>query len=73
MSATTDHLIVDIDGVSLAAAWASAEGADVKSMPLSPNGLSSELLEELATLAAEKVRGEGLRLMHGRKSTGDLF
>ncbi|MFD5521058.1 IS256 family transposase [Streptomyces sp. NPDC127066] len=33
-------------------------------MPVSENGLSSELLEELAALAAEKVRGgEGLRLM----------
>jgi general stress protein YciG len=42
---------------------ASDEGADVKSMPVSPNGLSSELLEELAALAAEKVRGEGQRLM----------
>jgi transposase-like protein len=35
----------------------------VKSIPVSPNGLSSELLEELAALAAEKVRGVGLRLM----------
>ena len=50
-------------GVSLAEAGGSAEGTDVKSMPVSPNGLSSELLEELAALAAEKVRGGGLRLM----------
>ncbi|MFI8306537.1 transposase [Streptomyces sp. NPDC085927] len=41
----------------------SSARADVKSMPVSPNGLSSELLEELAALAAEKVRGEGLPLM----------
>ncbi len=63
MSMTTDHQIETFGSVSLAAADGSDEGADVKSMPVSPNGLSSELLEELAALAAEKVRGEGLRLM----------
>ena len=63
MSMTTSHLIETVDRVSLAELGASVEGADVKSMPVSPNGLSSELLEELAVLAAEKVRGEGLRLM----------
>jgi putative transposase len=63
MSTTTDHLIKGADGVSLAGAGESAEGADVKSMPVSANGLSSELLEELAALAAEKVRLGGLRLM----------
>ncbi|MET7988885.1 transposase [Streptomyces sp. NPDC005281] len=63
MSTTTDHLIESVDSVSLAKVGASAEGADVKLMPVSQNGLSSELLEELAALAAEKVRGDGLRLM----------
>ena len=63
MSTTTDHLIEAAGGVSLAAAGESVEGADVKSMPVSQNGLSSELLEELAALAAEKVRLGGLRLM----------
>ncbi|MFJ5899419.1 IS256 family transposase [Streptomyces sp. NPDC093064] len=63
MSTTTDHRIETLGSVSLAVADGSVQGADVKSMPVSPNGLSSELLEELATLAAEKVRGEGLRLM----------
>ncbi|MCY0963365.1 IS256 family transposase [Streptomyces sp. H27-H5] len=64
MGTTTGHLIESVDGVSLAEVGASTEGADVKSMPVSQNGLSSELLEELAALAAEKVRdGEGLRLM----------
>jgi putative transposase len=63
MSTTTDHPIKGADGVSLAGAGESAEGADVKSMPVSANGLSSELLEELAALAAEKVRLGGLRLM----------
>ncbi|MER7694741.1 transposase [Streptomyces sp. NPDC097610] len=63
MSTTTDHLIENVDSVSLAEVGASTEGADVKSMPVSQNGLSSELLEELAALAAEKVRGDGLRLM----------
>lgn len=63
MSTTTDHLIQAADGVSLAVAGESVEGADVTSMPVSANGLSSELLEELAVLAAEKVRLGGLRLM----------
>ncbi|MEU8701642.1 IS256 family transposase [Streptomyces sp. NPDC048680] len=63
MSTTTGHLIETVDGVSLAEAGDGVEGADVKSMPVSQNGLSSELLEELAALVAEKVRGEGLRLM----------
>lgn len=63
MSTTMDHRIETSGSVSLAVADSSVQGADVKSMPVSPNGLSSELLEELAALAAEKVRGEGLRLM----------
>ncbi|MFE9924298.1 hypothetical protein ACFYQA_22790 [Streptomyces sp. NPDC005774] len=49
--------------MSLAEVGVSTEGAGVKSMPVSSNGLSSELLEEPAALAAEKVRGDGLRLM----------
>nr|WTB32313.1 transposase [Streptomyces sp. NBC_00830] len=63
MSTMTGHLIETVDGVSLAGGGEGTESADVKSMPVSPNGLSSELLEELAALAAEKVRGDGLRLM----------
>ena len=57
MNATTGHLIEAVDRVSLAVADGSVQGADVKSMPVSENGLSSELLEELAAVAAEKVRG----------------
>jgi putative transposase len=50
--------------VSLAGSGAGVEGADVKSMPVSQHGLSRELLEELAALAAQKTRaGDGLRLM----------
>ncbi|WSQ14278.1 hypothetical protein OG604_44725 [Streptomyces sp. NBC_01231] len=64
MNATTGHLIEVVDRVSLAVADGSVQGADVKSMPVSENGLSSELLEELAALAAERVHGgEGLRLL----------
>ncbi|MEV7325675.1 hypothetical protein, partial [Streptomyces sp. NPDC093970] len=55
MSTTTDNRFKTPGSVSLAVADRSALGADVKSKPVSPNGLSSELLEELA---AEKVRGE---------------
>jgi hypothetical protein len=60
---TTDHLIGTGSGVSLAGVAGAVEGADVKSMPVSANGLSSELLEELAALAAEKTAQGGLRLM----------
>ncbi|MGW0791708.1 hypothetical protein ACWD04_26640 [Streptomyces sp. NPDC002911] len=63
MSSTTGHLIETVDGVSLAEAGVKAEGADVKSMPVSHNGLSSELLEELAALAAERTAEGRLRLM----------
>jgi hypothetical protein len=63
MSTTTDHLIGAEDGVSLAGTGEGVEGADVKSMPVSANGLSVELLEELSALAAEKVHEGGLRLM----------
>jgi putative transposase len=63
MTTVTDHLIEIADGVSLAGADGSVDGAYVKSFPASVNGLSSELLEELAALAAEKVRCGGLRLM----------
>ncbi len=37
MSTMTGHLIEAVDGVSLAVAGEGAEGADVKSMPVSPN------------------------------------
>jgi len=63
MGTTTDHLIGTGSGVSLAGVAGAVEGADVKSMPVSANGLSSELLEELAALAAEKTAQGGLRLM----------
>ncbi|MET9386937.1 hypothetical protein ABZY09_39430 [Streptomyces sp. NPDC002928] len=63
MSATKVHLMGTAEGVSLALAGEDAEGADVKSMPESANGLSAELLEELAALAAEKTAQGGLRLM----------
>jgi hypothetical protein len=56
-----DHRIETLGSVSLAGADGSVQGADVKSIPVSPNGLSSELLEELAALAAEKVRDQGVR------------
>ncbi|MFJ3777824.1 hypothetical protein ACIPX0_39670 [Streptomyces sp. NPDC090075] len=52
-----DQRIETLGSVSLAVADSNVQGADVRSMPVSPNGLSSELLEELATLAAGKVRG----------------
>lgn len=57
MSTTMDHRIETLGSVSLAVAGSDIQGADVRSMPVSPNGLSSGLLEELAALAAEKVRG----------------
>jgi hypothetical protein len=63
MSTSTGHLIESAEGVSLAEVGESAEGADVKSMPVSVNGLFAELLEELAALAAERTAEGGLRLM----------
>ncbi len=63
MSTMADRLIETAEGVLLAETGEGAEGADVKSMPVSVNGLSSELLEELAALAAEKTAEGGLRLM----------
>jgi len=64
MSTTTDHLIESVDGVSLAGAGESLQGADVKTTKPSVNGLSLPLLDELTMLATEKIRGgEGLRLM----------
>ncbi|MPY35693.1 IS256 family transposase [Streptomyces adustus] len=63
MGTTTGHTIGLVDGVSLARADEAAEGSGVKSMPVSENGLSVELLEELAALAAEKTAAGGLRLM----------
>ncbi|WP_351230137.1 transposase [Streptomyces sp. NPDC002133] len=63
MSTTVGHLIESADGVSLAGVGERGEGADVKSMSVSPNGLSVELMEELAALAAEKTAEGGLRLM----------
>lgn len=67
MSATSGHLIESADGVSLDEAGGGAQGADVNRTTTatpSANGLSLPLLDELTTLATEKVRGgEGLRLM----------
>ncbi|MFF4145300.1 transposase [Streptomyces sp. NPDC001698] len=63
MSTTTDRLIESAEGVSLGGTSEGIEGAVVKSMPVSANGLSAELLEELAALAAEKTAAGGLKLM----------
>ncbi|MEV0489510.1 hypothetical protein [Streptomyces atratus] len=60
MSTSAGHLIESAGGVSLAEAGESAQGADVKSMPVSVNGLSAELLEELAALAVERTAEGGL-------------
>ncbi|MEV0691569.1 hypothetical protein [Streptomyces sp. NPDC050388] len=46
MSTTTDHRIETSGSVSLALADGGVQGADVKSMTVSPNGLSRELLED---------------------------
>jgi len=63
MSRTAGRPMETEDGVSLAMAGEGVEGADVKSMPVSHNGLSLELLEELTALAAEKVAAGGLQLV----------
>lgn len=48
MGTTMGHTNGIADGVSLAGVDGTAEGSGVKSMPVSENGLSVELLEELA-------------------------
>ncbi|MEU3355706.1 IS256 family transposase [Streptomyces sp. NPDC037389] len=63
MGTTTSHTMGMASGVSLARADGTVEGSGVKSMPVSENGLSVELLEELSALAAEKTAAGGLRLM----------
>ena len=66
MSTTTDHSIEAAGGVSLAGGEGGAQGADVRTTrtDVSASGLSLPLLDELAMVAAERVRsGEGLRLM----------
>ncbi|WP_327130028.1 hypothetical protein OG311_00215 [Streptomyces sp. NBC_01343] len=63
------HLIEDADGESLAVAGWSVDGADVARTTRKHRetaaglGLSSQLLDELADLAADRVRDGGLRLM----------
>ncbi|MFE2094020.1 hypothetical protein [Streptomyces sp. NPDC059460] len=65
MSTTLDQRIETSGSVSLAAGDGSAQGADVKSIPVSQNGLSSEPLEELDALAVEAGAG-GSRTRHSR-------
>ncbi|MEU9456903.1 hypothetical protein [Streptomyces sp. NPDC048277] len=52
MSTTTGHLIETAGRASPAVAEGSVQDADVKSMPVSENGLSSEPLEELGRARA---------------------
>jgi hypothetical protein len=87
MSTTMDHRIETSGSVSLAVADSSVQGADVKSMPVSPNGLPSELLDELAQhlmqaaleaemdehLAAEAGRSGGRRPRSGGKTAVALL
>ena len=70
MDAENGHLIEDADGVSVAVRDASVDGAGVASKTTvasreaaAAHGLSPALLDELAELAAGKVRDGGLRLM----------
>ncbi|OKJ44983.1 hypothetical protein [Streptomyces sp. CB01580] len=61
MSTSMDHLVGDAEGKSIAVAGEGAKCFDVKSMPMSVNGLSAELLEEPAAPAAEKTAQGGLK------------
>jgi transposase-like protein len=63
MSTTTGHLIEIADGASVDPAGEALDGGSVRNATVSPNGLSHELLDHLAMLAAERVREGGLRLM----------
>ena len=63
MTIQKTHSLETVGGVSLAAGGTAADGADVKRMPESVDGLSLDLLDALTLLAQDKVRGGGLRLM----------
>lgn len=71
MDTENGHLIEDADGVSVAVLGTDVDGAGVASKTtvasreaaLGGHGLSPRLMDELAELAADKVRDGGLRLM----------
>ncbi|MFE6848916.1 hypothetical protein [Streptomyces sp. NPDC057686] len=70
MDAEIDHLIESADGVSVAVLDDGVDGAGVTSKTTAASrdaaaahGLSPALMDELAELAADKVRDGGLRLM----------
>lgn len=72
MDAENGHLIEDADGVSVAVLDDGVDGAGVTSKTTAASreaaaahGLSPALMDELAELAADKVRDGGLRLMGG--------
>ncbi|MGW0494408.1 hypothetical protein ACWD0Z_02955, partial [Streptomyces sp. NPDC003007] len=63
MTIQKTHSLETVGGVSLAAGGAAADGADMRRMPESVDGLSLDLLDALTLLAQDRVRGGGLRLV----------
>ena len=57
------HSLETVGGVSLASGEAAADGADVKRMPETVDGLSLDLLDALTLLAQDQVRAGGLKLV----------
>src|SRR4051812_21803237 len=63
MTIQKTHSLETVGGVSLAADGTAADGADMRRMPESVDGLGLDLLDALTLLAKDKVRGGGLRLV----------
>lgn len=75
MSTTMEHGIETLGSMSLAVVGGGVQGADVKSMPVSPNGLSSELeagMDEHLAAGAGPACGRGSR-SGGSMRTGYRF
>jgi putative transposase len=63
MTIQKTHSLETVGGVSLAAGGTAVDGADMRRMQESVDGLGLDLLDALTLLAKDKVRGGGLRLV----------
>ena len=63
MTIRKTHSLETVGGVSLAADGTATDGADMRRLPDSVDGLGLDLLDALTLLAQDKVRGGGLRLV----------
>jgi hypothetical protein len=70
MTIQKTHSLETVGGVSLASGEAAADGAGVKRMPETVDGLSLDLLDALTVLAQDQVRAGGRRVGRGRGGQG---